>query len=436
METDPLPCFIFLSRNIRFFSGSGVSPGYLPWIMLLVLLSALISAAGIAYSTLSARIQKYPGSGKGRLSPRILKLLEHQDSLDTALNISGILVNTAAVILSAEASGLLDRFPQPGAGQIALSCLLIFLFLLLVTRLVPGWIAGCHAASVARLTAIPADLLHRVFRPFHKLLVSRQTTSRVAAVGSMDELSRALELSGEAKSHEDKDLLEGIAHFGRKNVAGIMRSRVDVAALSLNDSFEKVINLIIDSGYSRIPVYSGSFDNIRGILYIKDLLPYIHKPETFRWQSLIRPPFFVPESKKIDDLLQEFQQNKVHMAIVVDEYGGSSGLVTLQDILEEIVGDISDEFDEDEHYSTRISEHKYLFDGKIQLDDFCRFTGCNIHTFDDCRGDADTLAGLILELKGEIPVPHEKITCKNFIFAIETADNRRIRKIRVEKVQL
>ncbi|MDO8928444.1 MAG: transporter associated domain-containing protein, partial [Bacteroidota bacterium] len=186
------------------------------------------------------------------------------------------------------------------------------------------------------------------------------------------------------------------------------------------------------SGFSRIPVYSDSFDNIKGILYIKDILPHIHKGTTFRWQSVIRPPFYVPETKKIDDLLEEFQKNKVHMAIVVDEYGGTSGIVTLEDILEEIVGEITDEFDEEEKFYTKISESKYLFDGKILLNDFYKVIGSEEAIFDDVKGDADTLAGLILELKGEFPVKHDIINCKNFVFSIEAVDNRRIKQIKVE----
>jgi gliding motility-associated protein GldE len=220
--------------------------------------------------------------------------------------------------------------------------------------------------------------------------------------------------------------------FGNKNVAEIMRSRVDVVSADFNSSYSHIMTLITETGFSRIPVYLGSFDNIKGILYIKDLLPHAYKGTNFRWQSIIRPPFFVPETKKIDDLLEEFQKNKVHMAIVVDEYGGTSGIVTLEDVLEEIVGEITDEFDEDEKFYTKIGENKYLFDGKTMLNDFYKITGSEDTVFDDVKGEADSLAGLILELKGEIPKKNDTINCKNYVFTIDAVDNRRIKQIKVE----
>jgi CBS domain containing-hemolysin-like protein len=217
-------------------------------------------------------------------------------------------------------------------------------------------------------------------------------------------------------------------------VAEIMRPRVDVVSLDIRAGFNDVLEVIDQTGYSRIPVYTESFDNVKGILFIKDLLQHTEKGNTFNWQSLLRPPFYVPETRKIKALLEDFQKNKVHMAVVVDEYGGSSGIVTLEDVLEEIVGDIADEFDEDEHFYSRIGENKFLFDGKTSLIDFCKVTESEENVFDDVKGDADTLAGLILELKGEFPAQHEKLVCKNFQFIIESITKRRIKQIRVECV--
>jgi gliding motility-associated protein GldE len=245
-------------------------------------------------------------------------------------------------------------------------------------------------------------------------------------------LSQALELTSQTELKEDKEILKGIVKFGNKSVAEIMRSRVDVISADINESFPKIMNLITETGFSRIPVYSDSFDNIKGILYIKDLLPHAHKGANFRWQNIIRPPFYVPETKKIDDLLEEFQKNKVHLAIVVDEYGGTSGIVTLEDVLEEIVGEITDEFDEEEKFYTKLADNKYLFDGKTMLNDFYKVIGTEDTVFDDVKGEADTLAGLILELKGEIPLKNDTITCKNYVFTIEAVDNRRIKQIKVE----
>ena len=345
--------------------------------------------------------------------------------------------NVGIVILSAyTTSKIFDFSSSPTIGFLVQVVIITFI-LLLFGEIVPKVYATRHSLSFARFMAIPLIVLEHIFRPINSILIHSTSfvNKRIQKQSqniSVDELSQALELTLEHEHSDDKEILEGIVKFGNKNVVEIMRSRVDVEALEMKDSYSKVLNMINESGYSRIPVYAGSFDNIKGILYIKDLLPHIHKNENFKWQTIIRPPFYVPETKKIDDLLEEFQKNKVHMAIVVDEYGGSSGIVTLEDILEEIVGEIADEFDEEENFFTKIADNKYLFDGKILLNDFYKITGTNEHIFDEHKGDADTLAGLILELKGEIPVAHEKLTCENFIFFIESVDNRRIKKIKVE----
>jgi gliding motility-associated protein GldE len=277
----------------------------------------------------------------------------------------------------------------------------------------------------------------KLFKPVNSILIFSTSfiNNRIHAYNShisVDELSQALELTSKTELKEDTDILKGIVKFGNKSVVEIMRSRVDVVSIDINSGFSKVMTLITETGFSRIPVFSETFDNIKGILYIKDLLPHVHKGASFRWQSIIRPPFYVPETKKIDDLLEEFQKNKVHMAIVVDEYGGTSGIVTLEDVLEEIVGEITDEFDEEEKFYTKISENKYIFDGKTLLNDFYKVIGIEESVFDDVKGEADTLAGLILELKGEIPAKNDTINCKNYVFSIEAVDNRRIKQIKVE----
>jgi gliding motility-associated protein GldE len=248
----------------------------------------------------------------------------------------------------------------------------------------------------------------------------------------MDEISKALKLTSEQELSEEKEILEGIVKFGNKNVAEIMNPRVDVVSLDIKSNFSTVLHLIVDSGFSRIPVYVGSFDNIKGILYIKDILPHSHKGDSFNWQTLIRPPFYVPETKKINSLLKEFQKNKVHLAVVIDEYGGTSGIVTLEDVLEEIVGEIIDEFDEEDDFFSQISENIFLFDGKTLLGDFFKITKCDDTVFNKIKGEAETLAGLILELKGEIPALHEKTEYKQFVFTIEAVDHRRIKQIKVE----
>ena len=248
---------------------------------------------------------------------------------------------------------------------------------------------------------------------------------------SVGDLEQALELTDKEDIKEEQRMLEGIVRFGDETAKEIMTSRQDVVDLDFKVSFPEVIKCIVENNYSRIPVYQDNSDNIRGILYIKDLLPHLNKGDNFRWQSLIRPPYFVPETKKIDDLLREFQENKVHIAIVVDEFGGTSGIVTLEDILEEIVGEINDEYDEDEKSYVRINSNTFVFEGKTLLSDFYKILKLDDTIFEDVEGDADTLAGLLLELKGDFPKLHEKIDFKHFTFEIVEIEERRIAKVKV-----
>jgi len=247
----------------------------------------------------------------------------------------------------------------------------------------------------------------------------------------MNDLSDALELASD-DINEDEKILKGIVNFGNINVSEIMCPRIDVTSIDIKLGFNKVKSIIIESGFSRIPVYSGSFDSVKGILFAKDVLPYTNNPDNFKWQSLMRPPHFVPETKKINELLKEFQIKKIHMAVVIDEYGGTSGIITLEDVLEEIVGEITDESDEDETLFRRIDEKTYIFEGKILLNDFFKIIELEDDPFEDVRGESETLAGLILELTGEIPQKGQVITYRNFVFRIESADKRRIREILVE----
>ena len=226
-------------------------------------------------------------------------------------------------------------------------------------------------------------------------------------------------------------MLQGIIRFGDETAKEVMTTRQDIVNLDIHSNFTEVLQCIVENNYSRIPVYQDNTDHIRGILYIKDLLPHLSKSATFRWQSLIRPPYFVPETKKIDDLLREFQENKIHIAIVVDEFGGTSGLITLEDILEEIVGEINDEYDDDVKSYTKIDDNTYIFEGKVLLSDFCKILALDDDIFDDVEGDADSLAGLLLELKGDFPAMHEQIDYQQFTFEILSIEARRISKIKV-----
>ena len=437
METDPLPILTAINWDIEVYSITAAVILNLVLILLLLISSALISGSEVAYFSLSPQDRAKLNSIKSKQNNTILKNLENPEKLLATILVANNFANVGIVILSTYTTNKVFNFTAAPTIGIIFQVVVITFILLLFGEIIPKVYATRHSLSFARFMGIPLNVLEHIFRPVNSILIYstsfvNKRFQKQSQNISVDELSQALELTFEHEHSGDKEILEGIVNFGNKNVVEIMRSRVDVEALELKDSYSKVINLINESGYSRIPVYSGSFDNIKGILYIKDLLPHIHKKENFKWQTIIRPPFYVPETKKIDDLLEEFQKNKVHMAIVVDEYGGSSGIVTLEDILEEIVGEIVDEFDEDENYFTKISENKYLFDGKILLHDFSKITGTDDHIFDEIKGDADSLAGLILELKGEIPMQHDKISCKNFVFSIESVDNRRIKKIKVE----
>jgi gliding motility-associated protein GldE len=248
---------------------------------------------------------------------------------------------------------------------------------------------------------------------------------------SVDDLEQALELTDKEEIKEEESMLQGIIRFGDEMVREVMTSRQDIVGLDIKKTFADVLKSVTENNYSRIPVWQNTQDNIRGVLYIKDLLPHIDKPKNFRWQSLIRSAYFVPETKKIDDLLREFQKNKVHIAIVVDEFGGTSGLVTLEDILEEIVGEINDEYDEEERNYTKLNYNTFIFEGKTLLSDFTKILEVDDEEFSDVEGDADTLAGLLLELKGDFPSMHEMIEYSRYTFEVLAVEGRRISRIKV-----
>jgi gliding motility-associated protein GldE len=249
---------------------------------------------------------------------------------------------------------------------------------------------------------------------------------------SVDELSQALELtSDEDIPEEDHKILKGIVKFGHTDVKQIMKPRMDVTAFGYDTNYKKLLAELTSFGFSRVPIYKESLDNISGVLYAKDLLPYINEKDDFNWQKNIRPPFFVPENKKIDDLLREFQFKKIHLAIVVDEYGGTSGIVTLEDVIEEIVGEINDEFDDDDLVYSKLDDHNYVFEGKAHLNDVYRVLEIDGEVFEEAKGEADTLGGLLLELERRIPKKGEKIRFENMLFTIESADNRKIKRVKI-----
>jgi putative hemolysin len=406
-------------------------------IMLVVLLlgSALMSGSEVAYFSFRPEdIEKFRNN-KNKKYQAALRLYNNPEKLLSTILVANNTINIAIVFLAAYISNELFVFNSELAGFIINAVVITFVLLFFGEVMPKVYAAGNHLA-VAMFMALPLTILEKLFQPVTAVLIfSSSFAKKRAGVHrsniSMDDLSDALELTSEDLD-EDEKILKGVINFGNINVSAIMCPRIDVTAINIKWGFEKVVPLLINSGFSRIPVYSGSFDTVKGILYAKDVLPYAGNAGSFKWQALLRPPYFVPETKKINDLLKEFQTRKIHMAVVIDEYGGTSGIITLEDILEEIVGEITDESDDEQALFRKIDEKTYIFEGKVLLNDFCKIIDIQEDVFEDVRGESETLAGLILELTGEIPGKDQIIEHNNFIFRILSADRKRIKEIRVE----
>lgn len=408
-------------------------------LVLMLLASALISGSEVAFFALNPLDKRNIATENTRRSKLVLKLLEIPDQLLATILVANNLVNISIVILSSYIMGTLFVFSGNQNLQFVMEVVIVTFLLLLFGEIIPKVYANRFAPSFSRFMAEPLALMNTLFKPISFFLVhSTQLVNRRFARKkqnlSIDDLSHALELTSK-DIPEDREILKGIVKFGHIEVKEIMCPRLDILAVDLSISFSELMKVVFDSGFSRIPVYNGSPDDIRGILYIKDLLPYLNKTGDFNWQQLIRPPYYVPENKKINDLLTEFQANKTHMALAIDEYGGTSGLITMEDILEEIVGEISDESDEEELPYRQIDNNNYMFDAKILLNDFYKILNIKDDTFfDEIKGEADTLAGLILEVRGEIPKQNDLVSYKNFTFRVNAVDKRRIKEIHVSIV--
>jgi gliding motility-associated protein GldE len=405
-------------------------------LILLLFISALMSGSEVAFFSLRPEDIEKLKSSKSKKAAMVLKLHGMPDKLLSTILVANNTVNIAIVLLAAFLSTrTFDFSTNPVLGFIIEAVVITFV-LLFFGEVMPKVFATRNQIPMALFMAYPMSFLETLFKPVTSLLifstsfVKKRARHRYTNI-SMDDLSDALELASD-DINEDEKILKGIVNFGNINVSEIMCPRIDVTAISIKLGFNKVKSIIIESGFSRIPVYSGSFDSVKGILYAKDVLPYTNSPDNFKWQALMRPVHFVPETKKINELLKEFQIKKQHMAVVIDEYGGTSGIITLEDVLEEIVGEITDESDEDETMHRKIDDKTYIFEGKILLNDFFKIIDVEDDPFEDVRGESETLAGLILELTGEIPQKGQMITYQNFNFKIESADKRRIKEIRVE----
>jgi len=403
---------------------------------ILLFFSAMISGSEVAYFSITPEEIEKLKNLKTKRSESVLQLIKMPEKLLSTILVANNVVNVAIVLLAAFLSSrLFDMDTNPVLGFI-LEVVAITFLLLFFGEILPKVYATRNHVSVTLLISKPLMILEKLASPLTSLLIMSTSFVKKRAVFkhgniSMDDLSDALELASD-DIDEDEKILKGIVNFGNTQVSEIMCPRIDVTAIDVRKGFSEIIPLIIESGFSRIPVYSGSFDHMKGILYAKDILPYTNSPGNFNWQTLLRPPYFVPETKKINDLLKEFQVNKIHMAVVIDEYGGTSGIITLEDILEEIVGEITDESDEDENLYRKIDDRTFVFEGKVLLNDFFKILNARDDLFEDVRGESETLAGLILELKGEIPQKGQVITYGDFKFRIESADKRRIKEIRVE----
>ncbi|MBR2101235.1 MAG: gliding motility-associated protein GldE [Prevotella sp.] len=402
----------------------------------LLLLSGFASGSEIAFFSLSPSDINQLDPERRPADKKIeLLRMDSERTLATIL-IANNFVNVTIIMLCNYVFARIVNFGNAYWLQFCCITILLSFLLLLFGEIIPKIFARMNPLRFCRRVVGGILFFRKLFWPMETILLRSGILAEKVAqknnhVLSARDLEQALELTDKEEIKDEQSMLQGIIRFGGEMAREVMTSRKDIVDLDIKSSFSDVLKCVVENNYSRIPVYQDNSDNIRGVLYIKDLLPHLGKPANFRWQSLIRPPYFIPETKKIDDLLREFQDNKVHIAIVVDEFGGTSGIVTLEDILEEIVGEINDEYDEVEKTHTKLNKNTYIFEGKTLISDFCRIVGLPENAFEEAEGDADTIAGLILELKGEFPTLHEKIVYNGVSFEILQIEERRISKVKV-----
>ena len=428
----------FLLDISSYITVNPISPSILVSILLalfLILLSGFASASEIAFFSLSPADLEAMDPDKSPLDMQVQKLRDDSERTLATILITNNLVNVTIIMLCNYIFNSLFTFGEEWLQFLCVTILLTFL-LLLFGEIIPKVYSRKNPLAFCRKAVKGVIFFRKLFWPVETILLksgafAEKVLQKENRQLSIDDLEQALELTDKSDIKDEQSMLQGIIRFGDETAKEVMTSRQDIIDLDIRCSYEDVLKCIVDNNYSRIPVYQDNKDNIRGVLYIKDLLPHLSKPANFRWQSLIRPSYFVPETKKIDDLLREFQENKVHIAIVVDEFGGTSGIVTLEDILEEIVGEINDEYDEEEHNYTKLDANSYIFEGKTLLNDFTKILNLPDDEFDDIEGDADSLAGLLLEIKGDFPAVHEILKYKRYTFEVLEIDERRISKVKV-----
>ena len=431
---DPEPTVLIstlLATNTSFITGA---------VLLLILLacSALISGAEVAFFSLTKSDIDKGINEKSAAMEIISNLLERPKKLLATILVANNFINIAIVLLFAFLGETLFEDVTNTLARFLLEVVSATFLILLFGEIIPKIYASRNSVKFSSFMAKPLKVLDVIFSPIS--LPMRFVTLKIQdrfgkqhSNLSVDQLSQALELTdNNDTTQEEQKLLQGIVSFGNTDTKQVMRPRMDLFALEINTPYETIIKEIIENGYSRIPVYEESIDSIKGVLYVKDLLPHLNK-KNFKWTTLLREPFFVPENKKLDDLMVEFQNKKVHLAVVVDEYGGTSGLVSLEDVIEEIVGDISDEYDDDDLIYTKLDDNNYSFEGKTPLKDVYKIIGLDedVEDFENRKGEAETLAGFVLEISGGFPRIGSKINFKNYVFTIEALERKRIKQIKL-----
>jgi len=438
-DSEPYSQFFPILLNF-FFTGFTINAVVgLVFLCLLLVASALISSSETAFFSLQPADIDDMESRQDSRSRLALKLRENPKSLLATILIGNNFVNVSITLLATYiVSEMFDMVNHPIAAFL-MEVVVITSLVLIIGEITPKIIAAKRPVKIARFMAPALQALTIVFKPLSKLLVGSTSfmdkhLEKKKADISMDDLSAAVDIATESSTPlDEKNMLKGIASFTEKEVSNVMKPRIDIIAVERDTPFQEMLEIVIRSGFSRIPVYEESLDKVSGILYVKDLLPYLDA-QTYEWQKLLRPAFFVPENRKINDLFQDFREKKIHIAIVVDEYGGTSGLITMEDVIEEIVGDINDEFDnvkEEQHY-TKLDENTYLFKAQTSIVDFCKVFNLSEDYFEPMQGEAETLAGLVLEIEGRIPEVGFKFNLEKFQFEITEADSRKIIQIKVK----
>jgi putative hemolysin len=439
MDEPPVNLFIvtlqFLNQNFDSISAFSLLVD-LFLLILLISLSAIFSSSENAFFSInSAQLEELVAVENAK-SKSIRYFHQHPKKLLGTILIANTFVNIAVVMVTTSIFTILFDFSASPIIGFLLEVVVVTFLLVLLGEVIPKIYAFQHNMKVANFVAVPMYTVYKFFLPLVYVLESTTAVldKRITKRGhilSVDELSHAIDITTEKGApKQEKSILKGIVNFGNTTVKQIMSQRPDIVAVDENLHFKQLMLTVVDSGYSRIPVFKNNLDQIEGILFTKDLLPLLYL-EDYNWKTLLRPAFFVPETKKIDDLLKEFQSKRMHLAIVVDEFGGTSGLISMEDILEEIFGEINDEFDDEEQIYSKLNDHTFVFEAKMLIHDVCRYLEIDSEVFDEVRKEADTLGGLLLEINGDIPKYGQEIQFNEFVFKVEAVDKRRIKRVKI-----